>query len=187
MPMCDMYIPKDALDAEAERTLIHAVSQLLARHEVRRIVDLMQDDRVEASTERANSIAWMFVHRAETYVAGRATEAPYYKFEVSIPEGVADDEYRTSIAGDITDAVAEAEGTKAEKAGWLHIAARVWVFTYEVPDGSWGAAAQPMRLRQIVDYVAPGLGEPAEKRWAGVRRDEARALVALAGERPVSA
>ena len=51
---------------------------------------------------------------------------------------------------------------------------------YEVPDGYWGAG-RAVQLRQIIDYVAPGLGEHAETRFAAQRRDAARATVELAG------
>lgn len=176
MPMCDIYIPEGALPTEAERALVKRVSDILVGHETRRMADAMADPaEVEASRERASSIAWMFVHRTETYVAGESTEVPYYKFEVTIPEGLIDDVFRDSIVSDLTRAVAEAEGGK-----WRHVSQRVWVFTYQVPDGSWGGAGRTMHLRDIVDFVAPGMGEFAEQRFAGARRDAATATVALA-------
>lgn len=188
MPMCDMYIPEAALDADAENALVRGVSDLLVQHEVRRMDGEMRDpEAAAAALERAKSIAWMFVHRNETWVAGEMPDAPYYKFEVSIPEGIVDDEYRESVATDITSVVAEAEGARAEDGNWPHVAARVWVFTYEVPDGSWGAAGQSMRLGQIVDYVSLGMGDRAEQRFADTRRAAAIATVALAeGERVIA-
>jgi phenylpyruvate tautomerase PptA (4-oxalocrotonate tautomerase family) len=138
MPMCDIYIPEGALPTEVERALVNRVSDILVGHEMRRMVDDMADPaEVEASRERASSIAWMFVHRTETYVAGERTEVPYYKFEVTIPEGLIDDVFRDSIVSDLTRAVADAEGGKRR-----HVSQRAWVFTYQVPDGSWGGGGR---------------------------------------------
>jgi hypothetical protein len=39
------------------------VSHILSGHQVRSIRDLGGDDDVEARVDRAQSIAWMFVHR----------------------------------------------------------------------------------------------------------------------------
>ncbi len=77
MPMCDAYIPTGALEPDAERTLIARITDILVSHEVRRIFELMEDPQeVEASIARARSIAWTFVHRCDTYVAGAVPDAP---------------------------------------------------------------------------------------------------------------
>ena len=113
MPMCDIFIPTGALEPAAERKLVARVSELLVDHELRRISDLMDDpESVKASRERPQSIAWMFVHRAETYVAGQPTEQPYYKFEISIPEGTIDERFAPAINRDIFAAMKDAEGGK---------------------------------------------------------------------------
>ena len=168
MPMCDIFIPKDALDPEAERKLVAIVSDLLVDHEMRRIVDLTDDPaQVQASRERAQSIAWMFVHRTETYVAGRTTAAPYYKFVVTIPEGTIDERFPPAINRDIYSALEEAEGGKHPG-----LAGRVWV-----PDprgarwalgggGTRGSAKGHHRLRRADD---------GRRRHEAVRSDEALA------------
>jgi phenylpyruvate tautomerase PptA (4-oxalocrotonate tautomerase family) len=175
MPMCDAYIPADVLPADVEREMLHRISELLVRHELRRTVDLADDVDVEACTERARSIAWLSVLRHEAYVASVPAQAPYYKFVVHVPEGQADEEFRTSITRDITQAVADAEGGR-----WPAPEFRVWVLSWEVPDGTWGAAGQIMRLGDVIGYLAPELREPAVERLAARRRDEARAMLAAA-------
>ena len=65
MPMCDAYIPKDALSAEAERKLLSRVTDLLLEHE-----------GADPSNEQVRSIAWLFVHRPEIYVAGAPGRGP---------------------------------------------------------------------------------------------------------------
>ncbi len=161
MPMCDAYIPQDALEPEAERALVAAVTDLLVHHELRRIVDLVDDPAaVEVSRARARAIAWVFVHRTDTYVAGSPVEAPHYKFVVSIPEGQIDEVFIPAVDADVLRVVAEAEGGR-----WPHPERRVWVFVHEIADGTWGAAGRPMHLEQIVDFVAPGWGRAAVERW----------------------
>jgi hypothetical protein len=173
VPMCDAYIPMDALPADAEREMLSRISDLLIQHELRRMLDLVDD--VEASTKRARSIAWLSVLRHEAYVASAPAQAPHYKFVVSVPEGQADDEFRISVTRDITQAVADAEGGR-----WPHPEFRVWLFTWEVQDGTWGSTGRIVRRTDVIDFVAPQLREQAVQRLADRRRDDARALLAAA-------
>ena len=174
--MCDAYIPKDALPADAERALLSRVTELLVEHELRRTTDLVNDpERVEASKKRAAGIARVFVHRPEVYVAGTLREAPNYKFECRVPEGQSDEQFRAAVMKDITQAVVDAEG-----GAWPHPEARVWVFTWEVPEGTWGAMGQAIGLRDVIGWVAPELSDMADERLAARRRDEARAIVEAA-------
>ena len=120
MPMCDIYIQEGALEPDAERALVARVSELLVEHEMRRIVDLVEDPTtIEASTARARSIAWMFVHRTDVYVAGvpvgpDASRGPVYKFEVRIPEGQVDDAFIPAINRDILAALRRGRGRQVE-------------------------------------------------------------------------
>lgn len=181
MPMCDLYIQNGALEPEAERKFVGRVSDLLVEHEVRRIVDLVDDPAaVQASIKRASSIAWMFVHRTDTYVAGipvgpEAPRGPVYKFVVRIPEGQLDDVFIPAVNRDILSALTEAENGR-----WKHPELRLWVFVEEVKDGTWGAAGGVLHLRDIVDFVAPGLGDVAVDRWENKQRAEAADYVRLA-------
>ncbi len=164
MPMCDIYVQEGALEAAAESAMVAEVSHLLSSHEVRSIRELGVGDDVGARVERAESIAWMFVHRTDTYVAGRSVgprtpTGPVYKFEVTVPFGLVDDEYFTAINRDILEALVEAEAGR-----WPHPEFRLWVVVHEVPDGYWGAGGRPFPLRSVVEYVAPGWGEHAVRR-----------------------
>src|ERR1700677_560379 len=177
--MCDAYIPMDALPADAEREMLSRISDLLIQHELRRMLDLVDD--VEASTKRARSIAWLSVLRHEAYVASAPAQAPHYKCGVSVPEGQADDEFRISVTRDITQAVADAEGGR-----WPHPEFRVWLFTWEVQDGTWGSMGRIIRLGDVIDFVAPQLREQAVQRLADRRRDDARTVLAAAGVETVA-
>ncbi len=175
MPMCDAYIPAGALDPEAERKLIARISDILVEHEMRRFVDLMPPGEVKASHARASSIARIFVHRTETYVAGKPVDVPFYKFEVSIPQGMIDDRFIPAMNRDVFAALKEAEGGKHP-----HLSQRVWTFVYEVPNGHWGAGDRAVPVGDLADFVSPGLGKAADDRWAARQRADAAALVALA-------
>ena len=178
MPMCDIFIPMGALEPEAERKLVARVSDLLVEHEMRRMSDLMNDPAaVETSTERANAIAWMFVHRTETYVAGKPVELPHYKFVITIPEGMIDDRFAPAINRDIYAALKEAEGDARPDLG-----RRVWTHIHEVLDGRWGAGDRPVPIEGTVNFVAPGWGPVARARFEQKKRDEAIALVGLANQ-----
>ena len=181
MPMCDAYIPMDVLPADAEREMLSRISELLIEHELRRTRDLVDDGDAEASTKRARSIAWLSVLRHEAYVASAPAQAPYYKFVVNVPEGQADDEFRISVTRDITRAVADAEAGR-----WPHPEFRVWVFTWEVPEGTWGSTGRIIRLGDVIDFVAPQLREQAVQRLADRRRGDALTVLAAAGVETVA-
>src|SRR6266498_1606397 len=85
MPMLDACIPEGALTPEAERKLLGTCTDLLLEHEGAR-----------PTNERARSLAWVFVHRHETYVAGAPAEAPHYKFVCQVPEGQYDEKRRAA-------------------------------------------------------------------------------------------
>jgi phenylpyruvate tautomerase PptA (4-oxalocrotonate tautomerase family) len=95
------------------------------------------------------SIAWLFVHRPQAvYVAGAPADAPRYRFIASVPEGQYDAERRQAMVSDITEAVLD-----AEDGGHDRDPARVWVFTPEVPDGTWGALGRTVTLADIVTFA----------------------------------
>ena len=176
MPCCDAYIPQGALEPDAERKLVAKVTELLVEHEMRRILDLMHEPtEIDAMRKRAQSIAWTFVHRTETYVNGVLPHAPYYRFVASIPEGQIDDRFPPAINRDIMQAVIEAEGGK-----WPSPERRVWVHVVEIADGLWGAGGRALHLEDIVDFVADGWGKVAVERWQAKKREEAAALADLA-------
>ncbi|MGE0218339.1 tautomerase family protein [Mycolicibacterium sp.] len=176
MPMCDAYIPAGFLDEDTERTLVARVTDILVGHEIRRIVDLMDDPQTtERIRKRARAIAWAFVHRTDTYVAGVPAQAPVYKFVCSIPEGQIDEFFIPAANRDIMAAVVDAEGGR-----WEHPERRVWVFVHEIPDGTWGAGGNPLHLDNIIDFVAPGMGAAAVERFNGTKQLKAQELLAQA-------
>jgi len=171
MPMLDAFIPQGALDPEAEKKLLSRLTDLLLEHE-----------GADPANEAVRSIAWVFVHRPQVYVAGSEADAPRYRFICSVPEGQHDDSRREAVTAAMTGALAEAEG-----GAFPHPEARVWVFTNEIPDGRWGALGQVVRLPDIVGFVAGDRGrEDATRRLAERRRAEAAAVLEAAREPAVA-
>jgi phenylpyruvate tautomerase PptA (4-oxalocrotonate tautomerase family) len=164
MPMCDAYIPKDVLGADAERELLSRVTDLLLEHE-----------GADPTNEIARSIAWLFVHRHEMFVAGAPADGPHYKFVCQVPEGQYNDERRAAVTAAITQAVVDAEAGR-----WPNPEFRVWVFSWEVPDGTWGGNGQIFRLPDIAGFISPELREVAEERLAVRRREQAAAILEAA-------
>ena len=166
MPMLDAYIPEGALDPEAEKELLSKCTDLLIEHE-----------GAEPTNEQVRSIAWVFVHRHEMYVAGEPATEPRYRFVCQVPEGQYDAERRAAVTKAMTDALVEAEGGK-----WPHPEARVWVFTNEVPEGTWGGLGRVVGLADIGEFATGEAGRAyGEQRIAERRREEARAILEAAG------
>ena len=144
MPMLDVTIPEGALSPEAEDSLLSELTDILIREE-----------GADPTNELTRSIAWVFLHRpAKLFVAGKAADKPRYRVVASAPEGQWDEERRPSLVKAVTAAVLRAEGVTdptPEDAG------RVWVFPYDVPDGTWGGAGGIARLRDIAGLVT---GDP---------------------------
>src|SRR4029077_11855875 len=100
------------------------------------------------------SIAWLFVHRPEAvFVAGARASTPRYRFVASVPEGQYDAERREAMVRTITDAVLDAEGGAYERDP-----ARVWVFTPEIPEGTWGGMGRTVTLAAISPVATADAG-----------------------------
>src|SRR5439155_541381 len=81
------------------------------------------------------------------------------------------DERRAAVTAEMTEALARAEDGR-----WPNPQERVWVFTSEIPDGTWGAQGSIFRLPDIAGYVAGDAGRRyAERQLAGRPRETAQA------------
>jgi phenylpyruvate tautomerase PptA (4-oxalocrotonate tautomerase family) len=162
MPMLDAFIPQGALDEAAEHALLSELTDLLLFHE-----------GVDPTNETARQIAWVFVHRTEMYVAGAPADAPRYRFIAQVPEGQYDDERRAAVTKAMTEAVVKAEGGRHADPE-----ARVWVFTNEIPDGTWGGRGVIFRLPDIAELVVGPEGRrQAEARLSNRTRQTAQRLL----------
>jgi phenylpyruvate tautomerase PptA (4-oxalocrotonate tautomerase family) len=156
MPMLDAYIPEGALTPEAEKRLLGELTDLLIRHE-----------GADPTNPQVRSIAWVFLHRpAAVFVGGEPATDPRYRFVASVPEGQYDADRRRAMVDSITEAVLDAEGGSHERDPM-----RVWVFTPEVPDGTWGAGGRVVTLADIATFA---IGDPERGRQYAAERLESR-------------
>jgi len=136
--MLDAYIPAGALTPEAEERLLADLTDILITHE-----------GADPTNPQVRSIAWLFVHRPQdVYVAGSRAETPRYRFVASVPEGQYDPERRQGMVASITEAVLDAEQGAHDRDP-----SRVWVFTPEIPDGTWGALGRVVTLADIATFA----------------------------------
>ncbi|HMG98733.1 MAG TPA: hypothetical protein VK546_07420 [Gaiellales bacterium] len=156
MPMLDAYIPAGALSPEAERQLLAKLTDVL-----------IENEGADPTNPQVRSIAWLFVHRPEAvYVAGAPATAPRYRMVASVPEGQYDPERRSAMVAQITEAVLDAEQGAHERDP-----SRVWVFTPEVADGTWGSLG---RIVTLADIAAFATGDPERGRRYAAERLAAR-------------
>jgi len=156
MPMLDAYIPAGALEPQAEDRLLSDLTDTLIRHE-----------GADPGNPRVRSIAWVFLHRpAAVLVGGEPSVAPHYRFVTSVPEGQFDEERRREMVHSITEAVLDAEAGAYERDPM-----RVWVFTPEVPDGTWGGGG---RIATLADIATLATGDPERGREYAEERLAAR-------------
>lgn len=157
MPMLDVYIPEQALPAEAERHLLRQLAEILIEHE-----------GADPSDPVARSLAKVWLHRPAAMLhAGETPSAPHYKVIASVPQGQLDDERTASVVADITDAILAAEAGRYDQDPL-----RIWVIGNEIPDGNWGAGGRVVRLADIAGVVLRDVDkgrEYARQRLAGRR------------------
>lgn len=168
MPMIDALIPENALTPEAEKRLLKEMTDILIRAE-----------GYEAENEIAQRLSFLFLHRpAAIFVGGVPSTSPRYRVIPSVPEGQYTEAARETLVREITEAIARAEGVPVEQ-----VAARVWVFPTEIPEGQWGGAG---RLHGLADIHARIAGEQVleagRERLARRRREKARDVLVAAAD-----
>jgi phenylpyruvate tautomerase PptA (4-oxalocrotonate tautomerase family) len=150
MPMIDALIPENALSRDAEARLLKELTDILIRAE-----------GYDPSNQNAQRVSVLHLHRpAAVFVGGEPSKLPRYRIIPSAPEGQYTDESRAFLVKEITEAMARAENTP-----FKDIAARVWIFPTEIPDGQWGANGV---INRLPDIHAMLVGEP--ERGAGAQR-----------------
>jgi phenylpyruvate tautomerase PptA (4-oxalocrotonate tautomerase family) len=159
MPMLDAYIPEGALSPAAEAKLMARLTDLLIEHE-----------GADPRNETVRSIAWVFKHRVDVFVAGAPADAPHYRFVASVPQGQFNAERRQAIVQAITEAVLDAEDGAHPRDPM-----RVWVFPTEIPEGTWGGAG---RIVTLADIAGLAMGD-AQK-----GREYAERVLAQRGREP---
>jgi phenylpyruvate tautomerase PptA (4-oxalocrotonate tautomerase family) len=162
MPMLDAYIPAGALSQEAEEKLLGELTDIL-----------LVNEGADPTNPQVRQIAWLFVHRPEAvFVAGSRASAPRYRFVASVPEGQYDAQRRQAMVHEVTDAVLD-----AEQGAYDLDPMRVWVFTPEIPEGTWGGGGQIVGLADIATFAT---GDPEQgRRYAEKRLAERHGVAAV--------
>jgi phenylpyruvate tautomerase PptA (4-oxalocrotonate tautomerase family) len=161
--MLDATIPDGALDPDRERALIAELTDILLKWE-----------GADPTNEVARSLAWVFLHRpADVFVAGSPAELPRYRVVASVPEGQFDAKRRAGMVEAVTNAVLDAEPD-----GRSRDPSRVWVFTHEVPEGTWGGGGRIVGLAEIAGRVItdPEAAQAHARRRLAVAKAERDAI-----------
>jgi phenylpyruvate tautomerase PptA (4-oxalocrotonate tautomerase family) len=163
MPMIDALWPEDALTPAAEARLVKELTDILIHAE-----------GYDPGNPIAQNVTVLYLHRpAAVYVAGERSPLPRYRIVPSAPEGQYTDVTRRALVKAVTEAVARAEGRPFED-----VAARVWVFPTEIPDGTWGSRGDIWRLPAIHALLAGEAERGAgAARLARRRREKAREVL----------
>lgn len=154
MPMLDAFIPEGALSPDKEKELVSKLTDILLRTE-----------GADPKDPKAQSIAVLTLHRPDqVFVGGEEAAEPRYRIFASVPEGQYDEERRQAMVEQVTEAILDAEDGAYERDPM-----RVWAFANEIPEGTWGALGQIMRLADITAFVVGDVEkgrELAERRLA---------------------
>jgi phenylpyruvate tautomerase PptA (4-oxalocrotonate tautomerase family) len=140
MPMIDIKMPKDALDAETRATLADRLVTTLLKWEK------------APDNEVTRAITWVYFDERELHVTGGpAVGKDHFVLLVTVPEGALSDRRKAGLVQEATETFLEVTGMQSEG---FEDRVRVWVHIHEVPDGHWGAAGQIFRYSDIVKAVA---------------------------------
>lgn len=143
MSLIEVAYPEGALSPSARARAVERLTAALLHHEG------SQDN------ERARALSWCTVHElpgGAVHVGGAPAEKPYYRVEVTVPEGTllhgpgpVGTGSRSNLVREATEILLEAEGTRysAGEAG------RVCCIITEVRDGFWGSFGTTFRMEDI--------------------------------------
>ena len=151
MLMLDAHIFESAVTPEAERTRRGTGTDLLIEHE-----------GADPTNEKVRSLAWVSVHRHETFLAGAPAEAPHHKFVCHAPEGQYDEKRGVAVTNAMTDVLGDPEERR-----WPDPEARAWVFTFDVLGATRsGLGGRVLRLSDITEYGSvKTVAETANAGW----------------------
>lgn len=139
MPMIDLTIPKGALTPEHTDRLITELSQIIIRWEGAEHIDLYR------------YATRVYIHEVEgVAVASKLHDPdkrPYYRVIVTVPEGTLNQDRKTGVIKDMTEAILHAEGWEVDP---RHLE-RVWIIINDMPSGHWGSGGQPRGVRELVE------------------------------------
>ena len=135
MPQVDITLPANTLNADQKARLLRTAISLLFKWE----------GVPENSPNRV--FGWAYIHEmaredSTTAAPGTTTvEKPRYRVAFTVPEGVLNAETKAGLIAEVTQAVAEVEGTPLEDAR-----TRITCYILDVAEGGYGVAGQVFHL-----------------------------------------
>ncbi|NGY58484.1 4-oxalocrotonate tautomerase [Lentzea sp. NEAU-D13] len=130
MPMIELTAPAGALTEAGRKSVQRDLATLLLKW--------------EGAPDNAffRSVAWTYLHELPEGAQTTAEDdAPRFRVDVRVPEGVLSDRRKAGLVREATALVLEAAGLAESDA------MRVWVLIHEQPEGTWGAGGQ------VVDFT----------------------------------
>lgn len=147
MPMIDFTYPEGALEPDAVGAAVERLTAALLQHEG------------APDNERIRAIAWTYVHEQPAgtlYGGGKLADAPYYRVQLSVPEGTLLHgpgpfavQARRNLIREVAEIVLDAEGSFYTDAN----VARVWCFITEIKEGFWGGLGTVFRIEDIAGFA----------------------------------
>ena len=135
MPMIDVTILAESLDARRKTALLARLTQVLLKWE-----------GVPADSPTV-AFAWAYLHevaRGAYTLGGQVPEAgrePHYRIVATVPQYVLDNERKAGLIDELTRTAIEIEGS-----AWSDQARyRVTCYVLEVPDGGYGVGGAVFR------------------------------------------
>lgn len=138
MPVFEITYPQGALEPEARAKLLDELTTAILHAE--RAPD----------GEFFRGVTWGYVNElpaGSVIAAGKPVEKPTFKLDLTTPEGALSDRRREELVVDATRLVREAAGIPEDEG------LRVFVMMHEVAEGSWGAAGQVVRFKELQELA----------------------------------
>lgn len=132
MPMFEVTAPQGALGQAERDTLMKRTAEAVLI-------------RVGAPVDDPSVAIWSYYHevpQACLYVGRATAQRPTFKFDITTPEGVLNDDTRARLVADIAAIVGEVIGPSGS--GRNH-----WVLLREIKDGGWGVGGRIFTLADI--------------------------------------
>jgi phenylpyruvate tautomerase PptA (4-oxalocrotonate tautomerase family) len=124
MPLMDVIYPEGALRPDAREELLQTLWAICLRWEG------------VPETDATASIAWVYLDerpRDRISVGGGPLSQNIYRAHVRVMAGFMDQERTDGMVREVTEAIAQADGTAGDGTG-----PRVYCLVEEVPSGTWG-------------------------------------------------
>lgn len=137
MPMLELTLAEDALEAQTRSTVVDGLTAALLRAE----------GVLDNATYR--DVAWAYVHELagdDLYIGGRRTDRPIIRLDVTVPDGAFSQQRRTELISETNRLIRHAAGIDESETS-----RSVWVLIHEIPEGSWGADGKVVNYQGLCD------------------------------------